>query len=75
MQTTEIVKLPLHCDSLNAYPLDESLLLYSKKTQNVYGFEKGSAALFLQIDELEYSDLDEAVGIINGLTDNDKVNK
>ena len=25
---------------------------YIPKTQNVYGFEKGNAALFLQIDEL-----------------------
>jgi len=52
MSHADIVKLPLTCDSLIAYLLDESLLLYSKKTQNVYGFEKGDAALFLQIDEL-----------------------
>ena len=61
MQTTEIIKLPLHCDDLNAYLLDESLLLYSKKTQNVYGFEKGSAALFLQIDELVGSHSEEEI--------------
>ncbi len=52
MDHADIVKLPLTCDSLNAYIIDESLLIYSQKTQNVYGFEKGSAALFLQIDEL-----------------------
>ena len=61
MQTTEIIKLPLNCDSLNAYLMDESLLLYSKRTQNVYGFEKGSAALFLQIDELVGSHSEEEI--------------
>ena len=52
MSHADIVKLPLTCNSLVAYLIDESLLLYSQKTQNVYGFEKGDAALFLQIDEL-----------------------
>ena len=52
MSHADIIKLPLTCDSLYAYIVDESLLLFSQKTQNVYGFEKGSAALFLQIDEL-----------------------
>ena len=52
MNHTDIVKLSLTCNRLYAYIIDESLLLYSQKTQNVYGFEKGSAALFLQIDEL-----------------------
>ena len=52
MVYTDIVKLPLTCDSLYAYIIDESLFIYSQKTQHVYGFEKGSAALFLQIDEL-----------------------
>ncbi len=52
MNHADIVKIPLICDSLYAYLIDESLLLYSQKTQNVYGFEKGSASLFLQIDEL-----------------------
>lgn len=51
MRHVDIVQLPLTCGSLYAYIMDESLLLYSKKTQNVYGFEQGSAALFLQIDE------------------------
>lgn len=51
MNHSDIVKLPLTCANLYAYIMDESLLLYSKKTQNVYGFEEGSAALFLQIDE------------------------
>ena len=55
MQTTEIIKLPIYCDNLNAYLLDESLLIYSKITQNVYGFEKRSASLFLQIDELYFN--------------------
>jgi len=52
MNHADIVKLPLTCNSLYAYIIDESLLIYSQKTQNVYGFEKGSAALFLHIDEL-----------------------
>ncbi len=52
MNYPDIIKLPLTCNSLNAYLIDESLLLYSKVTQNVYGFEKGNAALFLQVDEL-----------------------
>ena len=52
MSHTDIIKLPLSCDSLHAYIIDESLLIYSQKTQNVYGFEQGNAALFLQIDEL-----------------------
>jgi len=52
MNYTDILKLPLTCKSLYAYIIDESLLLYSQKTQNVYGFEKGSASLFLQLDEI-----------------------
>lgn len=55
MDHADIVKLPLTCSSLYAYIIDESLLVYSQKTQNVYGFEKGSAALFLQLDELVQS--------------------
>ena len=51
MNNNNIIKLPLTCNSLNAYLIDESLLLYSELTQKVYGFEKGNAALFLQIDE------------------------
>ena len=47
-----IIKLPLTCNSLNGYLIDESLLIHSKVTQKVYGFEKGNAALFLQVDEL-----------------------
>lgn len=47
-----VIKLPLHYNALHAFALDESLLVYSENTQNVYGFEKGNAALFLQIDEL-----------------------
>ncbi len=52
MNHSDIVKLSLTCKDLSAYLLDDSLLLYSEKTQNVYGFEQGSAALFLQIDEM-----------------------
>ena len=52
MQTTEIYKLPLTSPALSAYLMDESLLVYSKNTQNVYGFERETAALFLKIDEM-----------------------
>jgi len=52
MGHVDIIKLPLTCASLYAYIIDESLFVYSKNTQNVYGFEQGSAALFLQINEL-----------------------
>jgi len=52
MNRHDIVKLPLSCSSLCAYLIGESLLLYSKSTQSVYGFEKGDAYLFLKIDEL-----------------------
>ena len=49
---SDVIKLPLHCKNLYAFAIDESLLVYSEKTENVYGFEKGNASLFLQIDEL-----------------------
>lgn len=52
MNHSKIIKLPLTCNSLKAYLIDQSLLLYSEVTQNVYGFEKGNAALLLEIDEL-----------------------
>jgi len=72
MDHTDIVKLPLSCDSLSAYILDESLLIYSLKTQNVYGFEKGSAALFLHIDELvenhSYDDIVEQFPAVDTTT-------
>ena len=61
MQTSEILKLPMQCKALSAYLLDESLLLYSKNTESVYGFEKEGAALFLQIDELAGSHSDEEI--------------
>jgi len=48
----DVIKFPLQCRDLHAFAMDESLLVYSEITQNVYGFEKGNAALFLQIDEL-----------------------
>jgi len=47
-----LIKLPLNCSFLSAYLLDTSLLVYSEKSKNVYGFEKSDAALFLQIDSL-----------------------
>ncbi len=52
MSCSEIVNIAVSCSSLHAYLIDESLLLYSETTQNVYGFERGDAFLFLQIDEL-----------------------
>ena len=52
MNCSEIVELPISCSNLSAYMIDDSLFLYSKKTQTVYGFEKGDAFLFLKIDEL-----------------------
>ena len=48
----DVIKLTLECKALYAFAIEESLLVYSDNTQNVYGFEKGNAALFLQIDEL-----------------------
>ncbi len=61
MKTTEIYKLPLTSAALSGYLMDESLLVYSKNTQNVYGFEKESAALFLKIDEMVKSHDTEAI--------------
>jgi hypothetical protein len=37
---------------LHAYIIDSSLLLFSEKSECVYGFEKETAALFLEIDSL-----------------------
>ncbi len=48
----DVLKLPMQSKALYAFAMDESLLVYSENTQNVYGFEKGNASLFLQIDEL-----------------------
>ncbi len=48
----DIIKLPLNYKKLHAFAMEESLFVYSDETQNVYGFEKGNAALFIQIDEL-----------------------
>ncbi|WP_201352044.1 hypothetical protein [Hydrogenimonas urashimensis] len=61
MKTDEIYKLPLASAALSAYLLDESLLVYSKNTQNVYGFEKEGAALFLKIDEMVKSRTPEEI--------------
>ena len=52
MRPLDVIKLPLTCESLHAYLIGDSLLLYSQSTQNVYGLEKESASLFLQIDML-----------------------
>ena len=52
MSCCKIVTLPMSCSGLCGYLIEESLLLYSKATQSVYGFERGDALLFLQIDEL-----------------------
>jgi len=54
-KNNDVIKLPLNCKYLYAFAMDESLLVYSEKTENVYGFEKGNAALFLQIDELIFN--------------------
>jgi len=51
-KNNDVTKLPLSCKNLHAYAIDDSLLVYSDKTQNVYGFEKGSAGLFLGLDLL-----------------------
>jgi len=48
----DVLKLTLSSKVLYAFAIDESLLVYSEKTENVYGFEKGNASLFLQVDEL-----------------------
>lgn len=48
-------RLPLSSPCLLCYLLDHSLLLFSEKTGNVYGLEKESAALFLEIDTLAAS--------------------
>ena len=61
MKTTEIYKLPLTSPALSGYLMDESLLVYSKNTQNVYGFEKEGAALFLKVDEMVASHSPEAI--------------
>ncbi|RLA68687.1 MAG: hypothetical protein DRG09_07475 [Epsilonproteobacteria bacterium] len=51
-KNNDVIKFPLQSKALYAFAMDESLLVYSEDTQNVYGFEKGNASLFLQIDEL-----------------------
>jgi len=51
----DVIKLSLQYKALYAFAMDDSLLVYSDNTQNVYGFEKGNAALFLQIDELSFT--------------------
>lgn len=48
----QIVNITLECDLFHAYILDSSLLLFSEKSEQVYGFEKEDAALFLKIDSL-----------------------
>ncbi len=48
----DTTKLPMNSKKLHAFAIEDSLFVYSDETQNVYGFEKGNAALFLQIDEM-----------------------
>jgi len=45
-------KIELKCKFLHAYLLKDSLLVFSQKSEFVYGFERENAALFLQIDSL-----------------------
>jgi hypothetical protein len=45
-----LTPLPLRCKALYAYLIDASLLVFSEKSDNVYGFEKEAAALFLEIE-------------------------
>jgi hypothetical protein len=45
-------RLPTNCKGLDTYLMNESVLVYSKKTQQVRGYEKGKAALYLQIEAL-----------------------
>ncbi len=52
MRASQEYRLSTNCKGLDTYLLDESVLVYSKKTQQVCGYEKADAALFLQIDEL-----------------------
>lgn len=47
-----MTRVPLQCSFLHAYIIDSSLLLFSEKSECVYGFEKETAALFLEIDTL-----------------------
>ncbi|WP_457744853.1 hypothetical protein [Sulfurimonas sp.] len=42
----------MQCTALSAYLLDDSLLIFSKKSEYVYGLEKESASLFLELDLL-----------------------
>ncbi len=51
MYSDEMMRIPLHYKEYDAYLMDESLLIYSNKTTQVYGYEKDDAALFLEIDE------------------------
>jgi len=44
-------RCPISSGCLEAYLDGESLILFSKKSGRVYGFERESAALFLEIDE------------------------
>lgn len=47
-----MIKFQLDSIYLNSYLIDTSLLIFSEKAENVYGFEKEDAALFLKIDTL-----------------------
>lgn len=47
--------LPINSSCLLCYLVNDSILLFSEKTGNVYGLENESAALFLEIDTLATS--------------------
>lgn len=61
--------LPLQCRCLHAYLINSSLLLFSEKSECVYGFEKEAAALFLKIDSLleEGQNKNEIIGLFSSL--------
>jgi hypothetical protein len=52
MAASRNYKLPRYSEEVDTYLLDESVLVYSKKTQQVRGYEKGNAALYLQVEYL-----------------------
>jgi len=61
--------LPLRCGCLHAYLINSSLLLFSEKSESVYGFEEEAASLFLKIDSLleEGQKKDEVIGQFSSL--------
>jgi hypothetical protein len=45
-------KIKLSCPHYHAYLADTSLLIYSEHSENVYGFDRENAALFLHVDSM-----------------------